>query len=104
MDIRIYQSSLVIRFQFSGTYSRQHVISLLLLSLGASFAFIATLSYTIEGTGECDSHSAIHAISLIKDLLSPSTEDGLNPWKNGMAGKWIMGNTNRCGRRESILI
>jgi len=34
----------------------------------------------IEGTGECYSQSASHARSFIKDLLSPSAEDGLGPY------------------------
>jgi hypothetical protein len=33
----------------------------------------------IESTGERYSQSASHAKSFIKDFLSPSAEDGLNP-------------------------
>ncbi len=45
-----------------------------------SFALISTWSYMIEGTGECYSQSASLARSFIKDLLSPSAEDGLDPY------------------------
>ena len=44
------------------------------------FVLISTWIYMIEGIGGDYSQSASHDRSFIKDLLSPSAEDGLDPY------------------------
>ena len=55
-----------------------------------SFALISTWSYMIKGAGECYSQSASHDRSFIKDLFSPSAEDGLDPysWLGDICQEW----------------